>query len=93
MKAKPGPSHEDLLSPDEEGILAVLREIVAGMREHGVPITLESFGSAVIAAGAARTTGPDGTEHSAYALCGVRFMARAAAASGFIEVSFLPTAP
>jgi len=93
MKVKPGPSYEDLLSPDEEGILAVLREIVAGMRERGLPITLESFGSAVIAAGAARTAGPDGTEHCAYALCGVRFLARTAVANGAIEVSFLPSAP
>jgi len=93
MKTKPGPSFEGLLSPDEERILAVLREVVAAMRERGVSITMESFGAAVIAAGAARTTGPDGSEHSAYALDGVRFLARAAAASSAIEVSFLLSAP
>jgi hypothetical protein len=93
MNESPGPSQEDLLSPDEEEILAVLRGIAASMRECGVPVTLESFGSAVIAAGAARTTGADGSEHSAYALCGVRFQARAVGGASAVEVSFLPTAP
>jgi hypothetical protein len=88
------PRDPDILSPDEEAVLAVLREIAAGLRERGIAVTVESFGAAVLAAGAARATGSDGSPYSAYALDGVLFMAREAVGQvGSIEVSFFAERP
>jgi len=94
MKPKTDLPPADVLSPDEEGILAVLREILAGLRDRGVAVNLDSFRAAVIAAGAVRTTGTDGDPHSGYALGGVRFMAwETKGRPGTITVAFPREAP
>jgi hypothetical protein len=80
----------DILSTDEEGVLCVLREIVAALRERGEPLGLDSFEAAILAAGATHAEAPEGPGLRAYGLGGVRFTARGAepGADG-VEVCFL----
>jgi hypothetical protein len=79
----------DILSTDEEGVLCVLREIVAELRERGVFLGLDSFESAILAAGATPAEVPEGTTLRAYGFGGVRFTVRSPeAATEGVEVCF-----
>lgn len=80
----------DILSADEEGVLCVLREIVAGLRERGVALGLDSFEVAILAAGAVRAEAPGEAGLRAYALGEVRFTARPGEmGTDGVEVCFL----
>jgi hypothetical protein len=84
------PQRADILSADEEGVLCVLREIVAGLRERGIALGLDSFEAAILAAGATRAEAPGEAGLRAYGFGGVRFTARGAEpGTDGVEVSFL----
>jgi hypothetical protein len=84
------PQRADILSADEEGVLCVLREIVAGLRERGIALGLDSFEAAILAAGATRAQAPGEAGLRAYGFGGVRFTARAAEpGTDGVEVCFL----
>jgi hypothetical protein len=83
----------DVLSPEEESVLALLRNAVEGMRATGLPPEPDSVAGALGAArvlNAAGTEGPGGE----YRANGARFaLRRCAGGTGGIEVTFIPTAP
>jgi hypothetical protein len=80
----------DVLSADEEDVLAAIREIVARVRARRAPQGLEPFSDALVSAGASGPGAADDSGSWAFRLRGVSFSLRPSQSPGGIEVNFRP---
>ncbi len=79
----------DVLSDDEERALALVREIVAGIRDGGVGADIEAIERALIGTGASKSDDRLGCEYRAFTLRGAHFTLLAQPIPGTgIEVDF-----
>jgi hypothetical protein len=87
-----GSGTADLLTPDEEGVLSALRDIVAGVRAQGLAPELEGAADRLVSAGAELSVGPGEPGPLDFRLRGVRFTLRTSPGPRRgIEVCFTPT--
>jgi hypothetical protein len=81
----------DVLTLEEEIVLGALREFVADLRAHSVPVDVDALGRAVVRSGGTPIGLQAMGEAAKYRLGGVRFSIRSSISTrGTIEVSFLP---
>ena len=79
-----------LLSPEEEDMLAVLREILADVRARGASPELPAVKGALALLGASETEGANPTDPTTFRLREIRFsLQESTAPNGGIEVRFL----
>lgn len=80
----------ELLSTEEEGALAAIRDILAGIRAMGVPLELSVVRSALKSAGASAGSGADESGGAVLHLRGTRFQLRQRhGPRGGIEICFV----
>jgi hypothetical protein len=84
----------DVLSPEEEGALVMLRETVDDLRARGIVVDRAAVGGALRGAGALRADESDGAEPACFTFRGARFSLRSGppGADG-IEVNFIRSQP
>jgi hypothetical protein len=82
----------DVLTVHEEGALSSIREIVAGIRAKGRPVTVEDVEKALISVGGTVSGDTEGAGSRTYDFCGARISLSADSGSGgTIQLIFIPT--
>ena len=80
----------ELLSTEEEGVLAYLRGIIAGIRANGVPLELEAVKGALSSAGASTASRDSPSGSTTFHLHGTRILLRQGLSPrGGIEICFM----
>lgn len=84
----------DVLSPEEEGALIMLRETVDDLRARGIAVDRAALGGALCGAGTLRADESDGAEPACFTFRGASFSLRSGphGADG-IEVNFIRSQP